>query len=322
MNFLLPKSHAAFQNKSDAVMLQYCHNSKLLTFFAGIHNFIHFWHFLLLVAIFSAAGISVLRADSIAFFYAIDVDLDATKDKDSGNARSVKLLGSNIQEFQVGPHKVRAVKMGAGNVETAVNAANLLGKFPADLAISIGPCGALCDEARRGTWYRVSSVIGYQRGTFSPSGWSQSEEAVLSVPPLPASASVPGLPASSPAMPDIKLASGDIFVANDAERERIRVMSNAEVVDMNSYGLLLVCDKAKIPVLIWKVVSDEANPSTPEDFKVFIKSYDGEGGRMVRRFLLEMKPSPLSPESYENIREMMQHPQSSFTPEVTLQPGR
>ena len=104
----------------------------------------------------------------------------------------------------------------------------------------------------------------------------------------------------------ISLASGDVFVANHSERERIRTSSDADAVDMNSFGLILACQQTKTPVLIWKIVSDSADASAGEDFKTFVKSYNGEGGRMVRELLLGLPSSPLSPESYENLRELMQ----------------
>jgi adenosylhomocysteine/aminodeoxyfutalosine nucleosidase len=107
-------------------------------------------------------------------------------------------------------------------------------------------------------------------------------------------------------LPTALLASGDAFVANNAEREKIRVSTNAEVVDMNSFGLMMVCQQTRTPTLIWKIVSDRANADAGEDFKEFIKNYDGEGGRMVREYVLEMPTSPLSPETYEHIRELMQ----------------
>lgn len=244
------------------------------------------------------------RSDSIAFLYALDADLNELKAGESAGVRSFQSGGTNIQEFQVGPHKVRATKMGAGNIETAINTANLLGRFPADLAISLGPSGSLTDKLDVGSWYRIDKVIGYQRGTVSAVGWVQSSGAELEVelPPLLSNASNPFVKE----LPAIKIASGDAFVANDSERERIRTSFDTDAVDMNSFGFVLVCQQTRTPAMIWKVASDRANSKAGEDFKAFIKEYDGEGGRMVRQFLMALPPSPMSPESYENIRELMQ----------------
>lgn len=242
-------------------------------------------------------------SDSIGFLYALDADLDALKAGESAGVRSVQVGGTNIQEFRVGVHTVRATKMGAGNIETAINTANLLARFSADLVISVGPCGSLCDELPVGRWFRIEHVTGYQRGTSSTTGWIQSPSAKLSVDPLPKREGSPNSTFAD--LPGISLASGDAFVANHAEREAIRVSTGADAVDMNSFGLMMVCRQTRVPTLIWKIVSDQANAKAGEDFKEFIKNYDGEGGRQVRELLLNMTASPLAPESYENIRELM-----------------
>lgn len=189
--------------------------------------------------------------------------------------------------------------MGAGNVETAINTANLLGRFPADVAISVGPCGALDDDLPLKSWHRVETVIGYQRGTLGAAGWVQAQSGRLEVNPFPCA------PKVAAAFTPITLASGDAFVANGAERERIRALSNSDAIDMNSLGLVLVCQQTRTPVVILKIVSDRADAKAGEAFKAFVKDYDGEGGRMVREFLLSMPASPLSPEKYDNIRELM-----------------
>jgi adenosylhomocysteine nucleosidase len=238
-------------------------------------------------------------ADTVAFLYALDADLETLKAGEPSNVRAINSGGTIIQEFPVGKHKVRATKMGAGNIETAINTANLLGRFPADVLISVGPCGALDDALPVKSWHRVDTVIGYQRGTFGAAGWVQAPSARVEVYPLPDAQKIAG--ASS----QISLASGDAFVTNPAERERIRILSNSNAIDMNSFGLVLVCRQTRTPVMIWRIVSDHADATAGEDFKSFVKGYEGEGGRMVREFLLNMPASPLSPEKYDNIRELM-----------------
>jgi nucleoside phosphorylase len=288
-----------------------CHNIANSIGFFMATNFLRFKNIRRMVMRFCIASAflnivasgRIAYADSVAFLYALESDLDALKDSASSGARSIRSGGTNIQEFHVGPHKVRAAKMGANNIETAINTANLLARFPADIAISVGPCGALDSSLKLGTWHQVSKVTAYQRGTAGPTGWVAGKDATLEVASIgePRGATQTG----GSSLPLVALASGDTFVANTAERERIQTSTGALAVDMNSVGLVSACRMMRTPLVIWKVVSDRADSSAGDDFKTFIRTYDGKGGRMVGELLLAMPASPLAPESYDHIRELI-----------------
>lgn len=257
--------------------------------------------YILIAALLSLLPCMESNAGTIAFLYALDADLASVKGESP--SRSYESGGTSVQEFQVGKHKVRAAKMGAGNVDTAISTANLLGRFPADLLVSVGPSGALTEGLRTGEWFRVKKVVGYQRGSLGNAGWVVSPTAVieLAVPEVIAGAKT----TTFSELGERVLASGDAFVANDAEKARVREIAGADAVDMNSFGLVVAAAQTKTPLVIWKVVSDGANAKASDDFKAFIRDYKGEGGQMVRALLLALPTSPASPESYEHIRDAL-----------------
>jgi nucleoside phosphorylase len=74
---------------------------------------------------------------------------------------------------------------------------------------------------------------------------------------------------------------------------------------MNSFGLAMACEQTRTPLLILKVISDYADHNAGENFKEFVSSYDGQGGRMARELIQSLPPSPSSPESYDKIRKIM-----------------
>ncbi|MFZ4776005.1 MAG: hypothetical protein ACOYM3_11605 [Terrimicrobiaceae bacterium] len=250
-----------------------------------------------------ALGIQPSVAETIGFLYALDSDLKALKGPEFSEAASMKAAETSIQGIQIGPHKVWAAKMGVGNIETAMNTTRLLAKFPCDLIISTGPAGALSDDLQPGAWVRVSEVVGYQRGTFTDKGWILASTSILKM-EIPSHIEV-AFPAVLKALPHGKLASGDAFIAQDAERRRVQEISSAQVVDMNSFGLALACQQAKTSLLILKVVSDRADKNAGDDFKAFAKSYEGTGGQLARTLILQLPPSPSSPDTYENIRSLL-----------------
>ena len=243
------------------------------------------------------------QADTIAVFYALDADLAALKEGDVAGARTASIGSVTVQGFSVGAHKVWAVKMGAGNVETAVNSTALLAKFPSDLALSIGPAGALSPGVEIGHWYEIRKVTGYQRGTFDATGWQVAKGATTVLPGNPGVAKAADGWKIERGIP---LASGEAFVAREAENSRIAGITGAVAIDMNSFGLVRACEDLNTPLVLWKVISDRADSRAGEDFRKFLAGYDGEGGRQIRQLLLKLPSAPNSPAAYEHLRKLME----------------
>lgn len=255
------------------------------------------------VLILSAAVFAerVARADDIGVLYALEADWRSLKGEDAISTHSIG--GTVIQTAKIGPHTVRGVLMGAGNVETAINASRLLAKFPCDWVVSLGPAGTLKDDRPDGVVYIVKDVVGYQRGTWSGHGWSLAAAARMAI-PIPSAVSL--LPQPWQHAGSITLASGDAFVANRGERDRIRAETGADFIDMNSFGAALACEKGKAPLLVLKFRSDAADESAPEDFKKFVAAYKGRHGGELREWIKTLPVSPDSPQAYEQIRKLLE----------------
>jgi adenosylhomocysteine nucleosidase len=70
------------------------------------------------------------------------------------------------------------------------------------------------------------------------------------------------------------IATGDVFVKDDAQRAHIRGLG-AALVDMESYAFASVCERFDVPLQVFKVPSDFADSSTTDeewDTIVFRKS--------------------------------------------------
>lgn len=102
-----------------------------------------------------------------------------------------------------------------------------------------GTAGAVRDDARFDTVYQVTEVIQHD---FS-----------LTSPRLQLSSDLVGESAT--------IATGDAFVTDDDERERIAGLG-ASLVDMESYAYASVCARLEVPLRIFKSPSDFANSST------------------------------------------------------------
>ncbi|HMO51631.1 MAG TPA: 5'-methylthioadenosine/S-adenosylhomocysteine nucleosidase [Kiritimatiellia bacterium] len=242
--------------------------------------------------------------DTIALFYALDRDLTALKREADEFYSTIKVGRRSLSEFRVGDHKVVAVQMGSGNVESALSAQALLSQFRCDLAISIGPAGCLdtC-ESLVGTWHRVDRVTYAPKGTETASGFQLHERSTLHLNVFfrdPAT----GINDDWPSTPTT-LVSGEAFISSQAAREKLYALTDAPLVDMNSYGVAMACIDHRVPLLLLRVVSDMADESAGDSFRNFIASYDGEGARLGARLIRKLDPNPDAPESYPNIRRVL-----------------
>ena len=249
-------------------------------------------------------------ADTIAFFYALDADLQGLKTVASELGQSASVGTRSIQRLRLGSHTIYAVKMGSGAVETAASAQALLARNRCDWAFSLGPAGALADTIETGRWYRVTQVIAWQHGSSasmdssgSPSWDSDWSRLPVTIRPSP-------LETTS----TISVASGEQFISTTGDRDRLQAITQADAVDMNSYGLSLVCADHGIPLFSWKVVSDRADEEASATFSNFIASYSGEGGKALAGIIQALPANPDDPASYPAIQEMLRDAPSVPSP--------
>lgn len=257
---------------------------------------------LLLILFLGIVGL--VRADDIALLYALDADLAEFKEVAQERGQPTLIGSRSIRRFQLANHTIYAVKMGSGAVETAASAQALLTRFPCDRVFSIGPAGALSDELIVGSWYRARCVVACQRGTEDAAGFILSKVATYALPWNTLTANT----TSNQLMdaPFVTLASGEEFVASESRRARIRSLAKADAIDMNTFGLSLVCNDHNIPLYVWRVVSDLANEQASEDFRAYVTNYKGEGGRAIASLISSIPPNPNTVDSYPALRQFLE----------------
>jgi adenosylhomocysteine nucleosidase len=243
------------------------------------------------------------RCDTLAFFYALDQDFQTLKAEAQTASQPLKVGSRTIPVLQLHSHRVYAVKMGSGAVETAASVQALLARIQCDAAFSVGPVGALSDKLKVGSWYRVAEVVSYQKGSWTKAGFQLSPNSSVKLNfAHQENLKVPALFAEART---IKVASGEIFVASDDYRAQLRESAEAEAVDMNLFGLVSVCADHRLPLVCWRVVSDRASNSASEDFRSFVASYRGEGGKAAAELITSLAPNPNSPQSYPNLNKYL-----------------
>lgn len=248
--------------------------------------------------------VTSVRGDTIGFFYALDADLQGLKSSAQESGQSVTVGSHTIQRLLLGSHSIYAVKMGSGAVETALSAQALLSRFKCDWAFSIGPGGALSADIKTGSWYRVTRVLAWQRGNSLPGGkeGSAAPEWTLDWNRLPVDIPASVLQTTG----RVSVASGEKFISTSSDHERLRAATQADVVDMNSYGLVSACTDHDVPLFCWKVISDNADENAAEAFRNFVSRYNGDGGQALADLIKELPANPNDPKSYPAIRNLLE----------------
>ncbi len=237
-------------------------------------------------------------SETIAFFYALDQDFQTLKTNCTPAGAPLKIGSRNIASLQLDTHRVYAVKMGSGAVETAASAQALLALIRCDMAFSVGPVGALSDALSVGSWHTVTNVVAYQKGAWTPNGFQASP-----ISPMVSETNVMALnlPALFTTNTSITVASGEMFVASSSQRQQLHESTGADAVDMNLFGLTTVCADHRVPLFCWRIASDKADDNASEAFKKFVASYDGAGGQAVAGIIATLPANSNSPAAYPNL---------------------
>ena len=241
------------------------------------------------------------KGDTIAFFYALDADLQELKTEARELGQSASVGTRSIQRLRLGSHTIHAVKMGSGAVETAASAQALLARNHCDWAFSLGPAGALAETVETGKWYKVSRIVAWQHGSSASVSPADFPSWTTDWSKLPTTNIPPPLDTAS----NLTVASGEQFISTTGDRDRLQALTEAEAVDMNGYGLAVVCADHGVPLFSWKIVSDRADEEAAETFKAFIAAYSGEGGKALAEVIRSLPPNPNDPYAYPAIERAL-----------------
>lgn len=242
-------------------------------------------------------------ASTLAWFYALDADKAGFESIVGRPSRSVTLSGGTVMnEYRVGPHRMLAARMGSGCVATAVTVSRVMALNPLDRVISTGPAGGIGEGVKRGDWFKVKRVAAWQQGRAGEDG--------RIIPSEQAETTIDEAPDEWPsgkwsALNKVKLVSGEAFIASAVKRGELAGEFKAQIVEMNAFGLLSALQGTKVKVLILRVVSDYANEQASEDFSEFLKTYQGEGGRMVAELVKNLPVGRDEPAAHDALRKLL-----------------
>lgn len=195
----------------------------------------------------------------------VAVEISAVLEKYKDNLREEKFGLFSVYSLQKENVTLYFVHPGAGEIRAAAAVQLLVDKYGIELLINFGVVGALTKELKSVQTCFVKRVVHYD---FDTSAADDCEVGRYNDYPevfLYTSADV--LAKASrlyPDIPHVTIASGDKFIAGEAQKQKLHEDFSADICDMESAAVVLVCDMNKIPNLLIKTVADSVTGSEAE----------------------------------------------------------
>jgi adenosylhomocysteine nucleosidase len=199
---------------------------------------------------------------------------------DSGKCRSV--AGRKFCSGKLGAGAVVLVRSPMGKVNNAITAQILISSFSVDSIVSLSPAGAVNPELGVGDMVVASAVYQHDFGTLKPYGfiWNTCPAGTASNGQQYNSYPDTGMKdifhrskASSTKIVEGVVVSGDQFVASDEKKKWLRSKFNAFAVDMGAASIVQVCFANRVPVTVFRVITDTANANARATFGRSVARY-------------------------------------------------
>ena len=199
----------------------------------------------------------------IGVLVAVEIGSDLEKYKDK--LREEKHALFSVYALQKENAILYFVHSGAGEIRAAAAAQLLVDKYDIDLLINFGVVGALTKDFKSVQTCFAKRVVHYD---FDTSAADNCEVGRYNDYPevfLHTSADI--LEKASRLYPDIPLvtvASGDKFIADEAQKQKLHEDFSADICDMESAAVVLISDMNSVPNLLIKTVADSVTGGAAE----------------------------------------------------------
>ena len=195
-----------------------------------------------------------------------------------------------------------------GKVAAASTATTLIQSFGADALLLTGVAGGVAPDLHIGDVVVADSLVQHDidlRGVLGCNRFdipllgrssistcerltsiaSQAAEALVSDPAY--SAAIQGFVQRSPASRSGIVASGDVFVQSERERDELRrAIPRLLAVEMEGAAVAQVCVEQGVPFAVARIISDSANSAAGVDFQAFLSKAAAVGSqRFVDEFV-------------------------------------
>lgn len=187
----------------------------------------------------------------------VAVEMDAVLRRYGAPASVTEHKGFKVLSYDCGDYCIYVLNTGAGEIAAAAGTQLLISLYDVDMIVNFGVVGGLTEEMAMARTCVVESVV---HTDFDTSAWDGCAPGRYLRYPSERIPTTPALVERAIGIhPELKkavCASADKFVAGKEKKSALHEQFGADICEMESAGIVLTCDRAGVPVLLIKTVSD------------------------------------------------------------------
>ena len=205
----------------------------------------------------------------IALLTAVEITSVMKKYADSLVKEEVK--GFDVYSIDFGDKIMYVAQSGAGEIRAAACTQMLISKFDVDLVVNFGVVGALRDEIKLLNSCIVGKIVHYDMDTSAVDNcevgrYLEYDDIYLRTTKKYVEMAIK----HNPNIRVVTCASADKFIVDAEKKKEVADLFDADICDMESAGIILVCDKNKVPNLFIKTISDSIHGGA-EEFREYME---------------------------------------------------
>lgn len=203
----------------------------------------------------------------------VAVEIEAVLNKYGIPIEKLEFPGYLVYQYKLGENNLFVIHSGAGEIAAAMTTQFLISQFKVSMIINFGVVGGLTSEMALARTCVVESVVHYE---FDTSEADESEVGrYLEYPTnyIPTTKEfVDKAIEIEPLLKKVVCASGDKFIATKEKKEELHNTFKADICEMEAAGVVLTCNKNKIPCLLIKTISDSITGGVKEFYSAVNES--------------------------------------------------
>ena len=206
-------------------------------------------------------------------------------------AESVTIAGMDFCEGCIGKTHVVIAQCGIGKVNAGICAQILIGRFGAEKIINTGVAGSLNNDIDIGDLVISTDAVQHDFD-ISPLGYQFGEIPYLGLVAFPADGELRAMAveAAKKCAPELgvfegRVCSGDLFVADSAQKELIRSRFGGMCCEMEGAAVAQVCQLYRVPWVVIRAISDKADETGDVDYPSFMAKAARDCAGIVRAML-------------------------------------
>ncbi len=201
----------------------------------------------------------------IGMVVAIVVEINAVLEKYGAKLEEHFIDGFPVKILKNEDFCLYIVKTGAGELSAAAGTQLLISKFGVDFVINFGVVGGLTPEMALSKTVVIEKVVHYDMDTSEVDNWEVGRYPEYDTIYIPVDNNMLDIALKAhPELKKVTCASADKFVGNPARKAELHKLYGADICEMEAAGILLTCNRASVPCLMIKTVSDSITGGADE----------------------------------------------------------